>query len=346
MRHHLYITLGLGLFSAAGTAEAAPTLNGGELYSTETVRYGRWEIRMQVAATPGSVSTFFTYYNNSYMGLPEPWREIDIEVLGKEAKGFQSNLLTGHAAQRITSEAFHTTADDLTKGFHTYVLDWTPDSVVFRLDGKTVRKTPGTDPQMADLGDRAQSYRMNLWASTEPAWVGALDESKLPVVQTVNWMVYSAYTPGQGPNGSDFTPRWTDDFTSLNTSRWSRANWTFDGNMADFVPDNIRVSNGYLMLILSKKGWTGNPTPPADPVGNSYTVSVAPRIAAPRIRTEASPGRLRVFAGERPVPVVVAASDGRILARRYGAGPLEFKDLPKGILHVRTPAGASMVLMP
>src|SRR5690606_5629537 len=163
-----FVSLGLGLFASAGMAGAA-TLDGGELYSNETVKYGRWEIRMQVAATPGTVSTFFTYYNESYLGLPEPWREIDIEVLGKDVKSFQSNLLTGHAAQRTTSEAIHASTDDLTKGFHTYELDWTPDSVVFRLDGRTVRSTPGTDPQVKDLRDLNQSYRMNLWASTEPA---------------------------------------------------------------------------------------------------------------------------------------------------------------------------------
>ena len=346
MRTISSLSLVLGLTAATGIAGAAATLNGAELYSTENVRFGRWEIRMQVAATPGSVSTFFTYYNNSYMGLPEPWREIDIEVLGKEAKGFQSNLLTGNAAQRTSSEAFHLTPDDLTKGFHTYILDWTPDSVVWRIDNRVVRKTLGTDQQVKDIGDKDQSYRMNLWASNSPGWVGTLDPSKLPVIQTVNWMAYSSYTPGQGPNGSNFTPRWTDDFNSLNTSRWSRANWTFDGNLADFVPDNIRVQNGYLMLILSNKGWTGNPTPPSDPVGNNYTVALAERSEAPRIRTEVAPGRLRVFAGERPGPVVVFASDGRVLARRTGSGALEFKDLPRGILHIVTPAGSSMVRMP
>lgn len=309
MLNRLSAALGLGLF-VFSTAVAA-TLDGAELYSTETVRFGRWEIRMQVAATPGTVSSFFTYYNNSYLGQPEPWREIDIEILGKEAKGFQSNLLTGNAAQKTSSEAFHITADDLSKGYHTYMLDWTPDSVVWRIDGRTVRSTKGSDQQVKDLGEKAQSYRMNLWASSEVAWVGALDQSKLPMVQYVNWMAYSSYTPGNGPNGSDFTPQWTDDFTTLNTARWARGNWTFDGNLADFTPDNIRVSGGYLMLILSKKGWTETVTPPADPLGNTYTVSLAPRNAVPRIRTHASAGIPRILSGD-PARVEYLSLDGRV----------------------------------
>lgn len=340
------VAICLGIIASAGMAGAATTLDGAELYSNETVKYGRWIIRMQVAATPGTVSTFFTYYNNSYLGLPEPWREIDIEVLGKDAKSFQSNLLTGHAAQRITSEAIHASEDDLTKGFHTYELDWTPDSIVYRLDGKTVRSTPGTDQQVKDLRDLNQSYRMNLWASTEPAWVGTLDPSKLPVVQTVNWIAYSSFTPGQGPGGSDFTPQWTDDFTTLNTTRWSRANWTFEGNMADFVPNNIRVENGYLMLILSNKGWTGTVTPPTDPQGNTRPpVSLQRRGAVPRIRIDGSAGSLRVVAGERPGRFVVAGPDGRVHASRNGSGVLELDGLPGGILFLRGPAGGDRILM-
>lgn len=326
--------LGLLISVTPGFAPAATTLDGAEIYSNETVRFGRWEIRMQVAATPGSISTFFTYHNNSYLGLPEPWREIDIEILGKDGKGFQSNLLTGHAAQRVTTEAFHATAEDLSKGFHSYVLDWTPDSVVWRLDGRTVRRALGSDPQVKDLADLPQTYRMNLWATTVAAWAGALDTGRLPVVQAVNWMAYSAYTPGQGPAGSDFTPKWTDDFTTFNTTRWARANWTFESNMADFTPNNVRVANGYLMLILSRKGWTGSVSPPADPVGNAYTVSLAPRAIAPAFRMAAFDGRLRVFAGESPGLIQIADSDGRIVARRIGSGLLEFEGLPRGVLHV------------
>lgn len=250
--------------------EAQTTLNGGELFSLEKVRFGKWEIRMQIAATPGSVSSFFTYYNESYLGSPEPWREIDIEALGDQPNGFQSNLITGTSQNKVTSEEFHTSQGDLSKEFHTYVLEWTPDSIVYRMDGKLLRKDLKSDPQVADLSDKDQTYRMNLWASTATDWVGTLDPAKLPIAQTVNWMTYSRYTPGQGPGGSDFTQAWVDDFNSLNLQRWSRGDWTFESNMAEFTPANITVSGGYLMIILSNKGWSGTMTPPTDPAGNNY----------------------------------------------------------------------------
>jgi len=272
--YRLFAFSALGLIGLSQPTLAATTLNGGELYSRETVKYGRWEIRMQIAATPGSVSSFFTYYDNSYLGQPEPWLEIDVEALGKNGYGFQSNLITGTAESKVTSESFHTSEIDLSKTFHTYVLDWTPDSVVYRMDGVLLRKDLGSNAQVQALTQQAQSYRMNLWASTAVGWVGALDPSKLPIAQTVNWMVYSRYTPGSGPGGSDFTQAWVDDFTTFNTQRWSRGDWTFDENMADFTPGNILVSNGYLMIVLSQKGWTGTVTPPNDPLGNTYTPTV------------------------------------------------------------------------
>lgn len=179
----------LGLLAAAPQAQTT-ILDGAEIYSKDTVRFGRWEMRMQVAATPGSVSSFFTYHNDSYMGLPEPWREIDIEVLGKNGKGFQSSMITGHASDKVYSEQFHNNTADLSKGYHTYELDWTPDSVVWRIDGVRVRKTVAPDQQVVDLRDHPQTYRMNLWASDQQAWVGKLDATKLPIVQSVNWMSF------------------------------------------------------------------------------------------------------------------------------------------------------------
>ncbi len=345
-KNTLIRTLGV-LAMLSGGSQAATILDGAEIFSKDTVRFGRWEMRMQVAATPGSVSSFFTYHNNSYMGLPEPWREIDIEILGKNGKGFQSNLITGDAGDKAYSEVFHNTTDDLSKGFHTYELDWTPDSIVWRIDGVRVRSTPGTDQQVIDLRDHPQTYRMNLWASTSTAWVGKMDTTKLPILQTVNWMTYSAYTPGKGPGGSNFTPKWTDDFTTFDSKRWSKGNWTFDENMADFNTFNAQTKNGYLVLVLSTKSWDGSFTPPTDPQGNTRPpVSVAPRTVNSRGSIEMGNGRLSLDLGERSSDVVITGLDGRILAQRTGSGRQEFLGLPRGVLVVHTAQGSRSLVMP
>ncbi|HNY31250.1 MAG TPA: family 16 glycosylhydrolase [Fibrobacteria bacterium] len=273
------------LLAFAVSGHAATNCVGAELYSRSTVKFGRWEVRMKVAATPGSVSSFFTYNNNSYIGSPHPWREIDIEVLGKNTGSFQSNLITGNASNKVTSESLHG-LPGLADGFHTFVLDWTPDSIVWRLDGKVRRKTGSDDQQVVDLRDSAQSWRMNLWASSSVDWVGALDLNKLPVAQVVNWMRYSRYTPGAGPDKSNFTFEWLDDFDRLDKTRWSLGDWTFDGNLAQLDPANAITKDGYLALLLTKPGQEGVVgSLPSDPEGNKY----------PTASLESSSARSRVF---------------------------------------------------
>lgn len=273
MKHSKLAITTLSILAASDFALAATTCVGAELYSRSTVKYGRWEVRMKVAATPGSVSSFFTYNNDSYLGAPHPWREIDIEVLGNKPGSFQSNLITGIAASKVTSESNHGLAG-LADGFHTFVLDWTPDSVVWRLDGKVRRKTESNDQQVVDLRDSAQSWRMNLWASSSAAWVGTFDISKLPVAQVVNWMRYSRYTPGAGPDKSDFTFEWLDDFDRLDKTRWSLGDWTFDENLAQFDPANGITKDGYFALLLTKPGQEGVfNNLPTDPEGNKYPTS-------------------------------------------------------------------------
>lgn len=280
-------TTALLLAAGAGASLFAQgiTCSGAELYSKPTlgVKYGRWEIRMKTAATPGSVSSFFTYYDSSWMGKPQPWREIDIEVLGNKPNAFQSNIISGMFDKtlpppnqgKITSEDNHTVSG-MSSGFQTFTLDWTPDSIVWRVNGKTMRKNDVTDPQVSELRDKIQGYRMNLWSSTDPGWVGTLDLSKLPVLQVVNWMRYSSYTPGKGENGSDFTFSWLDDFDRFDTKRWAGGDWTFETNQAQFDPSNIVVQDGYLVLALTRPGQEGEiGNLPLDPTGNKYSGSTS-----------------------------------------------------------------------
>jgi beta-glucanase (GH16 family) len=338
--------LSLLLLLGASSSMAAVRLSGAEIYSRDTVQYGRWEIRMQVAATPGSVSSFFTYYNNSYLGSPEPWREIDIEILGKDAKGFQSNLITGEAASKTMSEVFHDTTESLAQSFHTYTLDWTPDSVVWKLDGRTVRKDDTTNTQLLELRDRFQTYRMNLWASSASSWVGKLDTTKLPVVQVVNWMAYSKYTPGAGTDGSNFTPVWTDDFDKFDTKRWSKGNWTFDGNLATFNTSNAVVKDGYLVLLLATEAKAGQlPTLPTDPLGNKRTTTTSIQtksVVSLSARVQGRTLQLTAPAGG----VTLTALNGRVLGTSTNSGAHQWSNLPSGLLIARTLTGSQTILIP
>lgn len=335
------------MLAASDFTHAATTCVGAELYSRSTVKYGRWEIRMKVAATPGSVSSFFTYNNNSYLGAPHPWREIDIEVLGKNTGSFQSNLITGNAASKVTSESLHG-LPGLADGFHTFELDWTPDSIVWRLDGKVRRKTESNDQQVVDLRDSSQTWRMNLWASSSVAWVGAFDLNKLPVAQVVNWMRYSRYTPGAGPNKSNFTFEWLDDFDRLDKTRWSLGDWTFDENLAQFDPANGITKDGYLALLLTKPGQEGVfNNMPADPDGNKYPTSSIqePVMGSRSLRAAAVDGGFRLEGLEGMTEV--RSTSGKMIWRGMAdaKGQALIPSAHAGVVMVRSGAAAGSLVL-
>lgn len=247
----------LGLLALSAPSLAGPKdCSGAEMYSLASTQYGRWEVRMRAGAKSGTVSSFFLYYNNSHE-RGQPWRELDIEILGRNPKGFQSNPITGTAEKRATADQFHDTPDDLSKGFHTYTMEWTPDSIVWELNGKRVRKMAADDSQVVALRSKPMSWRMNLWASQWPSWTGPFDTASLPACQFVNWIRFSRYTPGKGPGGSNWTQEWVDDFDSLNTARWGQGTWGFEGNFATFTPLNMRTKRGLAVLALTRKGEEG-----------------------------------------------------------------------------------------
>jgi endo-1,3-1,4-beta-glycanase ExoK len=248
-----------GILSASALAQSKD-YSGAELYTRDTQMYGKYEARMYMAAGSGIVSSMFLYHNDSYLGGDEPWVEVDIEILGKAPASFQSNIITGTADSKKTSEKHHALSPAANKGYHTYGMEWTPTYVSWIIDGVTVRKTMtdsnDTKGQVAAL-IREQGLRFNLWSSESEGWVGAFDESILPVHQYIDWVKVYSYTPGAGENGSGFTLAWTDDFNEFDDSRWATGDWTFDGNRVTMSPDNVSIADGHLVLSLTKAGSEG-----------------------------------------------------------------------------------------
>jgi endo-1,3-1,4-beta-glycanase ExoK len=241
-----------------GMAEAK-AYKGAEVYSLQSVMYGRMEMRMRMIRGSGMLSTFFTYKNGSELA-GATWEELDIEVLGKnDATTWQSNLITG--SPRMTSEQTYTATSSLADGYHTYTLEWTPDYVSWSFDGVMMRKTEGG--QVSSLINPA-SLRFNAWATNNTGWTGALDEAALPAYQFVNWIKYYRYDNGQ------FILDWTDNFDSFDSARWSKGNWTFAENLVDFDVTNAVVQDGTLILAITKEGATGfSGTVPADDGGGA-----------------------------------------------------------------------------
>ncbi|WP_441285831.1 family 16 glycosylhydrolase [Sorangium sp. KYC3313] len=256
---------------AVSSTVAAKPYKGAELYSAQSYLHGRMEMRMRMARGSGILSTFFTYKDGSEMSGAF-WEEIDIEVFGKDnARIWQSNIITG-TGTRTTSEGKHDAGVSLADGYHTYALEWTPDYVAWSIDGREIKRTTGA--QVTALKN-PQSFRFNTWSSDATDWVGPFDDSVLPQHQYVNWIKYYRY------NNGAFELAWQDDFNSLDSARWGKADWTFDGNRVDFDPQNVTVKDGTLVLSLTREGQTGfNGNVPRDEDTGSGAGAVGATTAA------------------------------------------------------------------
>ena len=222
---------------------------GAELYSNETFTYGKFEAKMKMAYAPGCISSMFLYYNDSYKGNGEVWNEIDIEVIGKEPNGFQSNIITGKLEKKVTSEKIHKIDSPVADNFHIYTVEWTPDYVAWFLDGKEIRRSDAsndTKKQVAALVN-PQSLRFNIWSSASTEWVGTLYQKNIPITQEIDYIKVYDYDTETGT----FTEKWTDEFDSFDSKRWGRGNWTMENVLER--PKNVVVEDGILKLKLTKE---------------------------------------------------------------------------------------------
>ncbi|MDO6760006.1 family 16 glycosylhydrolase [Tamlana sp. 2_MG-2023] len=237
------ITLILLLFCTSSFAQKP--YNGAEVYSKESVLYGKFEMRMKMIKGSGMLSTFYTIKH--YPGGNDPyWGELDIEVLGKNnAQIMSTNIFANdNDGNLVYSEEQIPLNYSLADDFHVFTLEWTPDYIAWFIDGVEQRRKTGA---FVTHMDRAQGYRFNAWISSTPAWVGAIDESAMPAYQYVDWIEYSSYDP----SNQSFTKQWRDEFDSFDYSRWTKAQWTFNGNEVDFVRENAYVEAGNLVLAIT-----------------------------------------------------------------------------------------------
>lgn len=96
--------------------------------------YGFFEIRAKIPAGQGLWPAFWML-PSSHDSLPE----IDImEVLGHDPSRLEMHFHHPDANGRKKSEGHDVVTTDLSAGWHVYGVDWSPDRIVWYLDGKEV----------------------------------------------------------------------------------------------------------------------------------------------------------------------------------------------------------------
>lgn len=238
----------------------AKVYKGAEIYSNESYLYGKFEMKIKAAKGSGQLSTFFLYRNNSEQNTTL-WEEIDIEIFGRNTSEFQSNvIIEQQEGTKLMTEEHHTMDFDLSEDFHLFTVEWTPDSICWYIDSVLLR----TEKEYALNCINPMSIRFNHWAANISSWVGTFDTSVLPSYQYVDYLSYYSYDSTATHPDSVYRFDWKDDFTTFNSSRWSKANWTFGENLCDFDPANVYIEDSVLVLKL-------HDTTPPDTTTNDST---------------------------------------------------------------------------
>ena len=128
-----------------------------------SITYGYFEIRAQMPAGKGLWPAFWLMPADK-----SPTPELDImEMIGDRPTEFVTNLHSNAKCKRASYQNF-ITVPDMSKRYHTYSAQWSPDTVTWYFDGKPVARvdTPS---------DMHKPMYMLVNLAVGGSWPGALD---------------------------------------------------------------------------------------------------------------------------------------------------------------------------
>jgi hypothetical protein len=221
----------------------ALAVSSAELYTATSYQYGRFEARARLAAGDGVVSSFFLWKDGSERAGTF-WNELDYEKVGAECR-LETNPIYGNPAANHSQR--QPLDLDLCSAFHLYVFNWTPEALVWLVDGTEIRRETGAAAQA--FADNAAALGMqihiNLWPGNA-SFGGNFSPGILPVHQYVDWVQYSTYQNGE------FKLAWREDFNGATPpAGWLTGNWGSPKNLSTHAPENVNFVDGYAVLSLT-----------------------------------------------------------------------------------------------
>jgi endo-1,3-1,4-beta-glycanase ExoK len=165
------------------TKSSGRDYTGAEIGSHAHYGYGRYEVRMKPAKNPGVISSFFTYTGPPHGGNPH--HEIDIEFVGNDTTILDMTYYTdgkGYDPGKVKL------GFDAAEEWHVYGFEWTPESIVWLVDGKEVGLATA---KLGPIPSVPGEIMTNLWATQNAdGWAGPFEYSK-PIQAHYDWMKWT-----------------------------------------------------------------------------------------------------------------------------------------------------------
>jgi len=206
--------------------------------NTFTQAYGRFEARIKIPRGQGLWPAFWMLGNDI---ATNPWPnsgEIDImENIGREPSTVHGSLHgPGYSGGNpLTGQTSLPGGQALADAFHTYAVDWAPDSITWYLDGVAYsRKTPADAAGKRWVFDHPFFMIMNVAVGGN--WPGSPDGSSVyPQTMTIDYVRVQAWDNGGGGTGGQIVGYGNKcvDVASANTANGTPIQlWTCNGTAA------------------------------------------------------------------------------------------------------------------
>jgi beta-glucanase (GH16 family) len=180
-------------------------------------KYGRFEARIKIPRGPGLLPAFWAMGDNG--NWPNNG-EIDImENVGSEPKTVYGTI-HGPGYDTIGEDqrgGSRTIGANLADDFHTYSIDWSPNAIIWKLDGVAYKTTTPANIPGKKWIFNDQPFYMLMNVAVGGDWPGAPVDSVLPQEMVIDYVKVFAYneTGTPPPNQPTTAPPNTGGATSL-----------------------------------------------------------------------------------------------------------------------------------
>ena len=222
----------------------------GEVRTWETFQYGKFKTRMQASTQKGTTSTFFLYWDGPNW-TKEGWNEIGIEIVPTQPSPFSTNTFQAWGAQNQQ----YVNGFNPGNGWHEYEIEWTPEHIIWRINGNDVRRLDNT-PDVQFI-NKPMTLMMSFWPPEFSSWGAGLNDNDMPFYTFYDYV--EVYNYNQDTKGFDL--RWRDDFYGYDTSRWHVSEGgSFDANACTWAQKQA-YSDGSVLVIKMEKNYGSNSEP-------------------------------------------------------------------------------------
>jgi GR25 family glycosyltransferase involved in LPS biosynthesis len=159
--------------------------------STKSYLYGTFAATLQPTNASGLITGLFLHRNG-------PRQEIDIEFLGKDTTKMLVNVFFNPGPEGAKLEyGYRGTPTLVDLGFdaslapHLYEIEWLPNQIIWRVDGKVVYRRFEWGP--TPIPDQPLEFNINLWHSRSVEFSGKLDVTKLPARTSITSVEIISY---------------------------------------------------------------------------------------------------------------------------------------------------------